>query len=40
MAEIRNTAAPFIAEGHADHMRYSFEMATRGSRGSGAKASR
>jgi len=33
MDGIRNTEAPFIAEGaeaHADHIRYSFEMAARG----------
>jgi hypothetical protein len=32
MDAIRNTDAPFIATGdaHADHIRYSFEMATRG----------
>jgi NAD(P)-dependent dehydrogenase (short-subunit alcohol dehydrogenase family) len=40
MAAIRSTEAPFVAAGHADHMRYSFEMAARGSRGSGAKATR
>ena len=30
MDAIRNTDRPFIATDHAEHMRYSFEMATRG----------
>jgi NAD(P)-dependent dehydrogenase (short-subunit alcohol dehydrogenase family) len=32
MDAIRNADAPFIAAGHADHIRYSFDMATHGSR--------
>ncbi len=31
MEAIRNSDVPFIAAGHADHIRYSFAMATRGS---------
>lgn len=42
MDAIRNTDAPFIAAvvptGHADHIRYSFEMAARGGRGSDVKS--
>jgi NAD(P)-dependent dehydrogenase (short-subunit alcohol dehydrogenase family) len=34
MAAIRDTGTPFIAAGHADHMRYSFEMAAAAGRGS------
>jgi hypothetical protein len=30
MEAIRNTESPFVAAGHADHMRYSFEMAASG----------
>ncbi len=37
MDAIRNTDAPFIAADHADHIRYSFEMATR-ARNSGMKS--
>jgi len=37
MDAIRHTDAPFIAAGHADHIRYSFEMAT-GGRGSEMKS--
>jgi hypothetical protein len=29
MDAIRKTDAPFVAAGHADHLRYSFEMVTR-----------
>jgi NAD(P)-dependent dehydrogenase (short-subunit alcohol dehydrogenase family) len=38
MDAIRNTDAPFIAAGHADHMRYSFEMAKKAGRGSEKKS--
>jgi hypothetical protein len=42
IAAIRDTDAPFIAavvpDGHVDHIRYSFEMAARGSRGSTGKS--
>jgi short-subunit dehydrogenase len=30
MEAIRNTESPFVAAGHADHVRYSFEMAASG----------